>query len=224
MNILIVSATTMEIDPLLSQFNFQKDSSNYLKNYSYRTHRIDVLITGIGMTSTAFWLGKTLSSNKYDAVINLGLAGSFEDTIVVGDTVQVISDQFSELGAEDGDSFLSLKEMNLSEEAIFTNGVLKNSYSIKNSIIDAIPKVKGITVNTTHGNEQSIQKVRELHHPQTESMEGAAFLYACLMEKVTCAQIRTISNKVERRNKDNWDIPLAVKNLCTNGLEIINSL
>jgi len=55
-------------------------------------------------------------------------------------------------------------------------------------------------------------------------MEGAAFFYACLLEGITCTQIRTISNKVEKRNKDNWDIPLAVKNLCSTGLQLINSL
>jgi len=63
-----------------------------------------------------------------------------------------------------------------------------------------------------------------LFNPQVESMEGAAFFYACLLEGITCSQIRTISNKVEKRNKDNWNIPLAVKNLCATGLQIINTL
>ncbi|HEY9083244.1 MAG TPA: hypothetical protein VIN73_07910, partial [Vicingaceae bacterium] len=84
--------------------------------------------------------------------------------------------------------------------------------------------VKGITVNTTHGDETSIAKVKNLFHPQVESMEGAAFLYACLLEGISCLQIRAISNKVERRNKDNWDIKLAVKNLTEKSLAIIKNL
>ena len=55
-------------------------------------------------------------------------------------------------------------------------------------------------------------------------MEGAAFFYACLFEGITCSQIRTISNRVEKRNRDNWDIPLAVKDLCATGLNIINNI
>ena len=101
---------------------------------------------------------------------------------------------------------------------------MKNTIPIINPVIDSLDKVNGITVNTTHGDDASIQKIQELFQPQVESMEGAAFFYACLLEGITCTQIRTISNKVEKRNKDNWDIPLAVKNLCATGLQLINSL
>jgi len=44
-------------------------------------------------------------------------------------------------------------------------------------------------------------------------MEGAAFHYACLKEKVPYAEIRSISNYVEKRDRSKWNIPLAIKNL-----------
>jgi futalosine hydrolase len=44
-------------------------------------------------------------------------------------------------------------------------------------------------------------------------MEGASFLFCCLAENIPCAQIRSISNKVEKRNKDAWNFPLALANL-----------
>ena len=105
-----------------------------------------------------------------------------------------------------------------------THTKMENSILPKNIIINKLQKVSGITVNTTHGAQISIQKIKKLFAPQIESMEGAAFLYACLLEGITCAQIRVISNKVEKRNKENWNIPLAVKNLCSTGLQIINSV
>ncbi|PCJ23284.1 MAG: futalosine hydrolase [Flavobacteriales bacterium] len=219
MKILIVSATYLEIEPLLLQFSFEKSINQKLKNYTYNNHQIDVLTTGIGMTSTAYWLGKTLSSKKYDVAINLGIAGSFDENLNIGQTVHVTSDRISELGSEDGKAFLSLSDMNLESKS-----ELKNTTPIQNSVIDSLENVIAITVNTAHGNDSSIKKVKERYNPQIESMEGAAFLYVCMIEKVTCTQIRTISNKVEKRNKDNWDIPLAVKNLCSNGLGIINAL
>jgi futalosine hydrolase len=49
--------------------------------------------------------------------------------------------------------------------------------------------------------------------PQIESMEGAAFFYACRQLNVPCLQIRAVSNYVEKRNRDNWHIGLAIKNL-----------
>ena len=220
MDILIVSATKFEIEPLLSQFTFGKERYPYLKTYSYKNHTIDVLITGIGMTATAFMLGKILLPKLYDAAINLGIAGSFDHSISLGETVHIVSDQISELGAEDDNQFLSLMDMNLSSN----DSEISNLSPLQNIIISNLKQVNGITVNTTHGNKISIDKIVKRLNPKTESMEGAAFLSACISEKISCAQIRTISNKVEKRNKDNWDIPLAINNLCKTGLEIINNL
>ncbi len=226
MNILIVSATYLEIEPLLLQFNFEKEINQKLKRYTYNNHEIDVLIPGVGMTCTAYWMGKTLNSKLYDVALNLGLAGSFDDDINIGETVNIASDRISELGAEDGESFLSLIDMDLikDEDYILSHGEMKNNIQIESDVIKSLKPVSGITVNTTHGDDNSIEKAKELFNPKVESMEGAAFFYACLFEAITCSQIRTISNKVEKRNKDNWDIPLAVNNLCKTGLEIINNL
>jgi len=66
--------------------------------------------------------------------------------------------------------------------------------------------------------------VAERFHPEVETMGGAAFLYGCLIEKIPCVQIRAISNFVEVRDKSRWNIPLAVKNLTTATLEILDYL
>lgn len=226
MNILLVSATYLEIEPLLLLFNFEKEVNQKLKRYTYKNHQIDVLIPGVGMTCTAYWMGKTMNSKIYDICLNVGLAGSFDNAINIGDVVHITSDQISELGAEDGESFLSLIDMDLIMDEDFTlnNGEMENTICIENDIINSLPKVKAISVNTTHGDDESIKKVKGLFNPQVESMEGAAFFYACLLEGITCAQVRSISNRVEKRNKDNWNIPLAVKNLCATTLQIINTL
>ena len=220
MNILLVSATYLEIEPLLTHFKFIKQSNQKLRHYEFGNHYIDVLIPGVGMTFTA------LTSKMYDIAINVGLAGTFDDVVKIGEVVNVISDRISELGAEDGEKFLSLIDMDLLEDEDFElqNGEMINTIPIENKYAEALKKVKGITVNTTHGDETSIAKVKNLFHPQVESMEGAAFLYACLLEGISCLQIRAISNKVERRNKDNWDIKLAVKNLTEKSLAIIKNL
>ena len=196
MKILIVSATYLEIEPLLLQFNFEKEVNQKLKRYSYNKHQIDVLIPGVGMTCTAYWMGKTLNSKIYDVALNLGLAGSFDNDLTTGTTVHITTDRISKLGAEDGESFLSLVDMDLivDEDSILNQGEMKNTIPIENPAIDALEKVSALTVNTAHGDEISIQKIKKLFNPQVESMEGAAFFYACLLEGITCSQIRTISN------------------------------
>ena len=58
--------------------------------------------------------------------------------------------------------------------------------------------------------------------PQVESMEGAAFMSACLMHKVQFAQIRAVSNIVERRNREAWKMAEAIRNLSVSVLRLID--
>jgi len=224
MKILIVSATSIEVEPLVKQLKFEININSALTSYFYRDLEVDVLITGVGMVSTAFWLGKTLTANNYEIAINVGIAGSFERSMQLGTVVNIVNDRFSELGAESGEYFLSLIDINLIEKSVFpfVNCELINDTEIKSELLDTIPKFKGITVNTIHGNSDSIQKIRELFDPVTESMEGAAFLYACLSEKIKCLQLRGISNYVEERDKKNWNIPLAIQNVNEFIIDLLN--
>lgn len=221
MQSLLVAATHKEIENLLPAFNFKEKLNAHLSSYSFHFHKIDVLITGVGIHATAFSLGKFLS-NKYDFAINAGIAGSFNRNLELGTVVNVHSDCFAELGAENDEDFLSVFDLGLMEknEFPFKNGVIENNWNFKNQTIENLPKVNGITVNKVHGNEYTIEKVFQLFHPYTESMEGAAFLYACRMENIPCLQVRSISNYVEKRNKNAWNIPLALQNLHQSILSI----
>lgn len=227
MNILIVTATAFEAAPLAEAMRLVpgRSAEGKLKQYTFGKHEVHILCTGIGMTATAFFLGKTLS-DQYDLAINMGLAGSFNRNLEIGSVVNVYSDRFSELGAEDGDNFLTLAELNLPDDNafLFVNGELVNNTVIDNEVIEELPKVNGITVNKVHGNEQSIEATFDRFHPIVESMEGAAFLYCCKLEGIPCLQLRAVSNYVERRNRSNWDLPLAVSRLNNKALQILNSL
>lgn len=224
MQSLLVAATHKEIENLLNAFTFIEKHSAHLSSYCFHSHKIDVLITGVGIHATAYSLGKYLS-NKYDFAINAGIAGSFNRNLELGTVVNVYSDCFAELGAENDKEFLTVFDLGLigKNEFPFTNGVIENKWNLKNKVIENLPKVNGITVNKVHGNEDNIEKIFQLFHPYTESMEGAAFLYSCRMENIPCIQIRSISNYVEKRNRDAWNIPLALQNLHKTILNIYNN-
>ena len=160
------------------------------------------LVSGVGMVSTAISVTKALTSSYYDLVINVGIAGSFTSSLKIGDVVEVNEDYLSELGAEDGNRFLTPNEI----------GLMVNN-KITMPVKTHLPKVRGITVNTVHGNDLSIVKIVHRLQPHIESMEGAACMMACYDANVPCIQIRAISNYVEKRNKSNWNIPFAVEQL-----------
>ena len=218
MKILIVSATKFEIDSLLSKMKSTNSIDGRLIHCKFKDLEIHFLITGVGMVATAYHTGKLLDET-YDVALNIGICGSFNRNLELGAVVNVCEDIFSELGAEDGPSFLTLEDLKLP-------GVSKivNQSGALHSIIDSIPKVIGITVNTSHGNEESIKKVYDKFHPYVESMEGAAFMFACENENIPYVQIRAVSNYVEKRNRDAWNIPLAIENLNKQVLEILNNL
>ena len=215
MRILFVAATSFEVESLkAAQESGIRNQDNSSLNTQY-----SILITGVGMVATAYALGRELALNTYDLAINLGIAGSFDRDILLGDIVEVTNDTFTELGAEDDQQFISINQLGFGEDTFEATGNLADIYRD-----DAPRQVTGITVNTVHGNEASIQKLQQRLNPQLESMEGAAFFYACQQAGVPSLQIRAVSNYIEKRNRDNWQIGLAVKNLNTFALDLIKEL
>jgi futalosine hydrolase len=223
--ILIVAATAAEIDPLVAGLRFCADGEARVTRCKRGSRDVDVLTTGVGMVATAAWCSRVLAmEDVYDMALNVGLCGSFDASIAPGTVVHVITEQLPELGAEDDRAFLSVQELGLLEnyEFPFQAGRLLNAGPPLNEVLLRLPGVHGITVNTVHGNEQTIAAVRQRCVPQVESMEGAAFMYACLMHQIPFAEVRAVSNVVERRNRDAWKITEAIDNLNAVALQIID--
>lgn len=192
MDILVVAATEAEILPFLGLSPQQRQG-------------IDTLVTGVGMVATALAIGQRLASTRYDLLLNVGIAGSFDKSIALGEVVCVVQDTFSELGVEDGDRFVNSELLGLAQCTFISDQ--------RHTMLLSLRKCSGITVNTVHGNEDTINEVVNRLNPDTESMEGAAVFYAGHHFGIPVIQVRAISNYVERRNKANWQLPLAIDNL-----------
>jgi futalosine hydrolase len=215
MKILIVSATKLEIAPLIEILGMPQFEEKHLTSFKTKQHQIDVLITGIGMVFTTFHLSALLANHKYDCAINAGVAGAIDKNMVLGEIVNVVQDYFYELGAEDNDLWLNINDLNLLSTNDFpysTEGLINNCFPAL-LLINDLKRVKGHTVNKVHGNLQSIKTMQDRSDAQIESMEGAAFLFCCLYHNLPCIQIRCISNFVELRNKANWKMKEAINNL-----------
>lgn len=197
MKILVIAATENEVQPFLDS-DIQKSNP------------IDVLITGVGMVATTFSLTKKIRESSYGLLLNVGIAGSFSRDIQLGQVVRVKEDSFSELGAQNDDQFLTLKDLGLGEIKFQEN---IDAQIENNLLVKTLAMAKGVTVNKVHGKNSSIRRLVKQFSPDVESMEGAAVFYVARQEKMPALQIRAISNLVEKRNKENWNIPLAIKNL-----------
>jgi futalosine hydrolase len=221
---LIVAATAAEIDPLLAVLKQRTNSNGPLRSCTRGTHELDVLTTGVGMVATAAWSSRALAMREYDVALNLGVCGSFDLEVPLGAVVHVVSEELPEMGAEADDAFLTLHDLKLlaRDEFPYRDGRLTNAEPPPIDSLQQLPRVHGITVNTAHGRDSSIAAVRQRCDAQVETMEGAAFMYACLIRGTPFAEIRAVSNVVEKRNRPAWKLGEAIDNLNSTALRIID--
>jgi len=213
MKILVTAATTLEIQPFLDYLYRQSKAINHAGFVLPNCH-ISILISGIGLMHAGYHLGRQLASARPDIAIQAGIGGCFHSSWELGKVVVVTTEQLGDLGAEDGEQFKDLFDIQLWQpgQPPFVNRELPNTFGGLPAVPD-LPQARGITVNTVSGNLRTIERLQQKYAPDVESMEGAAFHYACLLEQVPFLQLRSISNYVEVRDKSKWQIPLAVKHL-----------
>ncbi len=213
MYVLLTAATPFEIAPTIEwlERDFEQGQQGH---FSKGLLELQICITGIGMMATAWQLSNVIAQKKPFFSINAGIAGAFDPTLKIGDVFNVQSETLADLGVEDADGrFIDLFELGFSEKDKFpfVAGKLQNPDALKYHFL---PVVQGITVNKAHGLASSIASIREKYpEAQIESMEGAAFFYACLHAGLSFVEIRAISNYVEPRNREAWNLPLAIQNL-----------
>jgi futalosine hydrolase len=218
--LLYVSATSSEADAL------RQITGMISVPGGYRFGNIDIslLIAGVGSISTAWAMKQWISVNeKPDLALNAGIAGSYKEDIFIGDVVMPLSDCFADSGIEDGDNFLTLPEAGLTsaDEFPFRDGLLIADTRYSAKIKSLAKPVRAITLNTATGSEATRNRLLKKYNPDIETMEGATFFYICARENIPFLALRSISNRVEPRNKSKWNISLAIDKLSEKVNELL---
>jgi futalosine hydrolase len=199
LRILITAATKTEIAPI-SDINIPEII-------------VEPLVSGIGSVATVWSLMNYLANNpKPDIVLNIGIAGSYSKQFPVNSVVIPARDRFGDLGIEGAIGFTTLFESGLAnpDRVPYREGMLYADSNLISICKGSYPLVEGVTVNSTSGNELTIARMINRFSPEIETMEVAAFYYLCTMEMLPGISIRSISNMVEPRQREKWDIPAAV--------------
>lgn len=198
MEIMLVAATSPEIAPALE----------WLQRNEFRTKSgtaVQVVITGIGSMQTTYRLMEAIHHRRPDAILQAGIAGSFSHTCPPGSLIIVQEESTGDLGVEENGVFRDIFDMKLQQpgEFPFTDKALLNPYTSTWAHLD-LPFVKGVTVNEVTTSPQRISMLQQNYSAIVESMEGAAFHYVALQQKIPFLQLRAVSNMVGERNKKNW--------------------
>ena len=213
MTILLTAATPPELAPTVAWLreNALSTERNVLR---YSRSEIHLLFTGMGTLATGYALGTYLASHPLDLAIQAGIAGALDGDLALGEVVRVTEDRQLDFGAEDRDGeFLDLRDMNFDYAAPYDDDGWLRPREVAAAHLP-FPGVKAGTTNRSSGSRTTIDRVRH-HFPevQLESMEGAAFFYACLQAGIKPLQLRAVSNYVTERDRDSWLIGKAIANL-----------
>jgi len=213
MLITIVAATKLELKPLFD--HFQPKTGDFIGLFVVNND-LHILITGMGMLNTAAHLALYASKYERDFYIDAGICGAFNRNLKIGDVVQISSETYGDFGVENDEAFQDFFDLGFidKKEDAFQYGLCEPILSDFHSKIN-LPKATSITVNKVHGNDKTIKIIEEKYKADTENMEGLAFYYVLKLINKSGIEIRSVSNYVEKRNKDNWNIKDAVTNLNT---------
>ncbi len=154
-----------------------------------------------------------LAKHQYSKIILAGIAGSFKQGIKIGETVNVKSETFADLGYFENDNlgnFFPLNDWNKD----YGKGIIENP----NTDLLNTCHLKQVSSNSV--NICNIQ-INGVPNADIENMEGAGLFLLFNRLNLPFLEIRSISNHVRNRNKQAWDIPLALENLSK---ELINML
>lgn len=213
MKLLLLAATPPEIAPTV---NYLRGSATKRERNVLHFPRVEitVLFGGLGILSTAYLLGQHFASPDTPTLaIQGGVAGAIDPTLALTSVVNVTSETLLDLGTEDATGkLLTPKEIGLPLGHPFDeDGVLRPPGPAG---ILPYPTVAGGTVNQTTGTQATLDRLRDTFPDvQTESMEGAAFFYACMQAGVEPLQLRAISNYVGVRDRASWEMKGAIARL-----------
>jgi futalosine hydrolase len=218
----IVAATPLELKPLFGKL---ETAPGNFEGLHIANDHLHILITGMGMLNTAAHLALYASAFERELFIDAGVCGAFNRDIPIGETVQIISETYGDFGVENDETFEDFFDLGFidKKEDAFRYGLCM---PITHAAFDklSLRKATSITVNKVHGNESTIHAIRKKYNADTENMEGLAFYYVLKLLNKPGIEIRAVSNYVEKRNKDNWNIGLAVQNLHAELLRLLERL
>lgn len=209
---MITAATHAELQPAMEALVNLSDAD------------IQFYVTGIGMLATAVSLTKIIMRQQPDLVIQIGIAGTFNNTLTLGKVIIIKADYIGDMGVEEDGVWKDIFDLNLIEADSFpyTQKAIINPYLLKLNNLK-LDEVDAITVNEISTNKQRIKQLQAKYNATIESMEGAALHYVCKDLQVQFLQIRSISNYIGERDKTKWQMHLAITNLNETLIELITN-
>ncbi|WEK35833.1 MAG: futalosine hydrolase [Candidatus Pseudobacter hemicellulosilyticus] len=204
MDLLLTAATAFEIQPTI----------DWLEQNGRRigAHTVNYLITGVGGLATSWELATHFQQNPPDAALQAGIAGSFSTNYPPGTVALVREEYTGDTGVEENNCFRDLFDLGFQQPGQFPySGRALTNPALSGDTYLGLPVVNGVTVGEISTRPERIAQLQQNYAPVVESMEGAAFHYACLRQGIPFLQLRAVSNSVGERDKSKWQLKPAIE-------------
>ncbi len=225
--ILIIAAVADELTGLREQLGHlavDQKAGRMMIQGQLAGSTVNLLETGPGQINTARALTAAIEAERPALVIQTGCAGVFTETgLALGD-IGIASQEIDvQLGIEmpEAAPFVSPLPFHILKRG---NTRIRNAYPMAPELVDTartclakafaatgvnIAVGPFITVSTITSSDLRAEKYYQTYGALMENMEGAAAAHICIYYDIPFLEIRSTSNRVGRRDKKNWNLPLA---------------
>ncbi|MFT5367623.1 MAG: futalosine hydrolase [Candidatus Latescibacterota bacterium] len=237
MPILILTATAFEQQTLRDQLTHpaQQEIAHNTWTRGILGNRPVILIEGgIGLVNTAHALTVALQQINPELVIQTGIGGAYlQANLNIGDLVLATEENYAELGVITPQGWHPADEIGI--PVLKTDRDYFNTYPLDTNLVSeakqALQRVQEsvstgpfVTVQQCSGRTDVGNTLSHRFNAICENMEGVAAAQICLQYNIPFIELRAISNQVEDRNKESWNIPLALERAQTATSKLIQAL
>ncbi len=173
--------------------------------------------TGVGPVAAAATTAMALAQGEFRGVVHLGIAGSFDLAAApLGGVVVATHETWPEYGVRRNDGTITPLTFPMHPRLPRPSLPLDPTAAADAMGLALDPSwVWGpaLTVAGVTGDTALASAYHYRFQALIESMEGFGVAFAAHLAGVPCLEIRTIANAVGERDKDRWNIPLALEAL-----------
>lgn len=235
--LIILSATAYEQQLLrdsLQQATTQRRGHRAWVRGMIGIRPVVLIETGIGAVNTAQALTVALQEIDPELVLQIGIGGAYLGSgLDKGDFALANEENYGDLGVVAPDGWFPADEIGI--PVLSAGRDYYNTYPLDSKLVDNAQHileqsgecvVQGpfVTVQQCTGREDIGNELAARFNAICENMEGAAAAHVCMLYAAPFLELRAISNRVEDRNKDAWDIPRAVQRVQIAARKFIEAL
>lgn len=235
MDLLLLTATLFEQDLLRAQLSEPIHGALAGRSWvrgKLGSREVLLLETGMGAVNCTHALTCVLQTQMPAAVWQVGVGGAYADSgLAAGDVAVASEENYGDLGVRLDDGWQGLQHtigiatLERAEQVYYNRFALDSARAeqMAAQLSGPFKAAAGpfLTVQECTGTDELGTERSRRFGALCENMEGAAAAHICALYDVDFVELRAISNIAAKRNRDEWELPLACRRSQEAALELI---